>query len=172
MSSGSRAARPSNRKRLVVYIEAEVVISEMRVIWSLLASSCFIHSSMLTCFSSLADLIDHASRTRRARVSSPTASSPARSAVISDWRDHAISGISTAPSSNFMGLIACNTPLESIPCGPASPVRKRVTDFQRAWPARQCPISRASTKSSSSFWKLLRMAVPSTINALVSEPNV
>jgi hypothetical protein len=32
MSSGSRAACPNNRKRRVVYIEEEVVISEKRVI--------------------------------------------------------------------------------------------------------------------------------------------
>ena len=69
-------------------------------------------------------------------------------------------------------LIAFNKPLESIPCGPASPVRKRETVFQSAWPARQCPISRARIKSNSSSWKLLRMAVPRMIKALLSEPKV
>jgi len=114
-------------------IDADVVISERRVMVSLLASSCFIHSSMFTCLSSLADLIDHASSTFRASPSSPTANSPARSAVISDCRDHAISGISTAPSSSFVGLIAPRIPCDSGPVWvPSPPVRKRVAVFQRA----------------------------------------
>jgi hypothetical protein len=84
VSEGSFAAWPNKRNRRVVYIDEDVVISEKRVTESLLASSCFIHSSMFTCFSSRAERIDQASSTRRASASSPTASSPARSAVISD----------------------------------------------------------------------------------------
>src|SRR5580700_920271 len=52
MRSGSCAAWPNRRRRLVVYIDEDVVISEKRVILSSLASSCFIHSSILICLSS------------------------------------------------------------------------------------------------------------------------
>ena len=97
ISSASCAACPSSRSRRVVYIDDEVVISEKRVIESSLADSCFSHSSMFTCCSSRAERIDHASSTRRTSASSPTAINPARSAVISDCRDHAISGRSMAP---------------------------------------------------------------------------
>ncbi len=100
---------PGAASRRVVYIVAEVVISEKRVKLSSLASSAnvyFIHSSMFTCFSNLLERIDQARRTRLANASSPTASNPARSAVMSDCRDHAINGISIAPSISFDGLIA------------------------------------------------------------------